>query len=92
MTLANPFPLNLSYVPPASLSTLSPNLTTANIQAWNYTIQRELPAAGTLTVSYAGSKGTHLIYSRNINQPAPGPGDPSANAPNPALRRHRLYR
>jgi hypothetical protein len=83
LTLANPFPLNLSYVPPASLSTLSPNLTTANIQAWNYTIQRELPSAGTLTVSYAGSKGTHLIYSRNINQPPPEPGDPSTNAPNP---------
>jgi hypothetical protein len=85
LTLANPFPLNLSYVPPASLSTLSPNLTTANIQAWNYTIQRELPSAGTLTVSYAGSKGTHLIYSRNINQPPPEPGDPSTNAPNPAF-------
>jgi hypothetical protein len=83
LTLANPFPLNLSYVPPASLSTLSPNLTTANIQAWNYTIQRELPSAGTLTVSYAGSKGTHLIYSRNINQPPPEAGDPTANSPNP---------
>jgi len=85
LTLANPFPLNLSYVPPASLSTLSPNLTTANIQAWNYTLQRELPSAGTLTLSYAGSKGTHLIYSRNINQPPPEAGDPSANAPNPAF-------
>ena len=83
LTLANPFPLNLSYVPPPSLSTLSPNLTTANIQAWNYTIQRELPTAGTVTVSYAGSKGTHLIYSRNIDQPPPGPGDPTANASNP---------
>src|ERR1035441_747291 len=85
LTLANPFPLNLSYVPPPSLSTLSPNLTTANIQAWNYTIQRELPSAGTLTVSYAGSKGTHLIYSRNIDQPPPGPGDPSTRVPNPAF-------
>ncbi|MGA2739836.1 MAG: TonB-dependent receptor [Bryobacteraceae bacterium] len=83
LTLANPFPTNLSYVPPPSLSTLSPNLTTANIQAWNYTLQRELPSAGTLTVSYAGSKGTHLIYSRNINQPPPEPGDPTTNAPNP---------
>jgi hypothetical protein len=84
LTLANPFPTNLSYVPPASLSVLSPNLTTANIQAWNYTIQRELPWAGTVTASYAGSKGTHLIYSRNINQPPPEAGDPSTNEPNPA--------
>ena len=83
LTLENPFPTNLSYVPPPSLSTLSPNLTTANIQAWNYTLQRELPRAGTVTVSYAGSKGTHLIYSRNINQPPPEPGDPTANSPNP---------
>jgi hypothetical protein len=85
LTLANPFPTNLSYVPPPSLSTLSPNLTTANIQAWNYTLQQELPSAGVLTISYAGSKGTHLIYSRNINQPPAEPGDPSANAPNPAF-------
>jgi len=85
LTLANPFPLNSSFVPPPSLSTLSPNLTTANIQAWNYTVQRELPSAGTVTVSYAGSKGTHLIYSRNINQPPPGPGDPSTRVPNPAF-------
>ena len=85
LTLANPFPLNLSFVPPPSLSTLSPNLTTANIQAWNYTLQRELPRMGTVTLSYAGSKGTHLIYSRNINQPAPGPGDPGTRVPNPAF-------
>ncbi len=85
LTLANPFPLNQSFVPPPSLSTLSPNLTTANIQAWNYTVERELPSAGTLTLSYAGSKGTHLIYSRNINQPPPGPGDPSTRVPNPAF-------
>lgn len=84
LTLANPFPLNLSYVPPPSLSTLSPNLTTANLQAWNFTIQQDLSPAGSVTVSYAGSKGTHLIHSRNINQPPPGPGDPSTRVPNPA--------
>jgi len=84
LTLQNPFPTNLSFVPPPSLATLSPNLTTANIQSWNFTFQHELSSIGSVTVSYAGSKGTHLIYSRNINQPNPGPGPgPGETAPVP---------
>ena len=33
--------------------------------------------------TYLGSKGTHLLLSRNLNQPAPGPGAIQARRPYP---------
>jgi len=83
LTLENPFPLNGGYVPPASLSTLSPNFTTPYLQDWNFNIQREFHSVGTLSLAYAGSKGTHLIRSLDLNQPAPGPGAVASRAPYP---------
>jgi hypothetical protein len=70
--LADPFPA--SIIPPASLNTLAPDLSPAYIQSWNLNIQRELGRGGAFSIAYAGSKGTRLIRSRNLNQPAPGPG------------------
>jgi hypothetical protein len=43
----------------------------AYVQSWNFNVQHEL-AETILTVSYLGSKGTHLITRRNINQPLNG--------------------
>ncbi len=83
LTLQNPFPLNGGYVPPASLSTLSPNFTTPYLQDWNFNIQREFHSVGTLSLAYAGSKGTHLIRSLDLNQPPPGPGAVASRAPYP---------
>ena len=81
LSLANPFPSQGGYVPPASLSLLSPDLVTASLQHWSATLQRNVTASGVLTIGYAGSKGTHLIRSRDINQPPPGPGDVQARRP-----------
>ncbi len=83
LTLANPFPTNGGYVPPASLSTLSPDIVTAFMQQWNVTVQRQLGSIGTVTVGYAGSHGNNLIRPRDLNQPRPGPGDPQDNRPYP---------
>lgn len=74
LTLNNPFATNSSVTPPASLTTLAPDLTTAYMQDWNFDVQREVWRGGTFSVAYAGSKGTHLIRSLNLNQPLPGPG------------------
>src|SRR6202011_4944391 len=41
LSLSNPFPLNGGFAPPASLSTLSPDVTTAYIQSWNLNVQRD---------------------------------------------------
>ncbi len=84
LTLADPFPVGGGYVPPASLSVLSPDMVGSYMQHWNLDIQRTFGSWGTLSLAYAGSKGTHLINSRDLNQPAPGPDDPQDRRPYPA--------
>ncbi|HEY3381782.1 MAG TPA: TonB-dependent receptor [Vicinamibacterales bacterium] len=83
LTLANPFPSTGGFAPPPSLSTLSPDLTTSVMQHWNVGVQRQLGSVGTATVSYAGSKGSHLIRPRDLNQPRPGTGDVQDRRPYP---------
>jgi hypothetical protein len=42
------------------------------LQSWNFNLQRELLPNLAAMVGYFGSKGTHLILQRNINQPIEG--------------------
>ena len=44
----------------------------AYMQSWNLNVQRELTPDLAVMVGYFGSKGTHLILRRNINQPVNG--------------------
>jgi hypothetical protein len=44
----------------------------AYIQSWNLNVQREFLAGLAVMAGYFGSKGTHLILRRNINQPIEG--------------------
>ena len=44
----------------------------AYLQSWNFNVQRELISNLALSVGYFGSKGTHLISRRNLNQPING--------------------
>jgi Carboxypeptidase regulatory-like domain/TonB dependent receptor-like, beta-barrel len=44
----------------------------AYLQSWNFNMQRQLLGNLALMVGYFGSKGTHLISRRNINQPMNG--------------------
>ncbi len=83
LSLANPYPSSNGLLPPPSLSTLSPDMKTAYLQSWNLNLQRQIHGVGVLSVAYAGSKGTHLIRSLDLNQPAPGPGDLSSRQPYP---------
>lgn len=83
LSIANPFPLKSGFVPPASLSMLDPNTTTGYMQSWNFNLQHDIATVGTFSVAYAASKGTHLIRSRDLNQPLPGPGDVASRAPYP---------
>lgn len=83
LTLANPFPSNGGVAPPATLSTLSPDLSASVMQHWNVGVQRQLGAIGAATVSYAGSRGSGLVRARDLNQPAPGAGDVQARRPYP---------
>lgn len=84
LTLANPFPKTGGITPAASLSSISPDLTTGYLQHWNLNVQRQV-GTGTISIAYAGSKGTHLIRSRDINQPTPGAAPLATRAPYPAF-------
>ena len=44
------------------------------ILQWNFNLQQELPGRFVLQLGYTGSGGRKLYYTRNINQPQPGPG------------------
>ena len=83
LTVSNPFPSQAGFTPAPSLNTLSPDLVTPYMQSWNFALQRDLGRGGSLTAAYAGSKGTHLIRGRDLNQPPPGPGDVQSRAPYP---------
>jgi outer membrane receptor protein involved in Fe transport len=83
LSLSNPFPLKSGFVPPASLSTLDPNLVTSYLQSWNFNVQHDIATLGTFSLAYAGSKGTHLIRALDLNQPLPGPGPVASRAPYP---------
>jgi hypothetical protein len=39
---------------------------------WNFAVERELPYATLMTVSYVGSISRHLIYANPVNEPAFG--------------------
>jgi hypothetical protein len=84
ITLANPFATSNGYVPPAALSFVNANFKPAYAQDWNFNVQREVPSVGVFTLAYAGSKGTHLPRSLDVNQPYPAPGDLASREPYPA--------
>src|SRR2546429_5524107 len=49
------------------------------VQQWHLDVQKELPSHFVATVSYVGSKGTHLTQQRNLNQLLPvSSGNPFA--------------
>ncbi|MBZ5604978.1 MAG: hypothetical protein LAO79_21990, partial [Acidobacteriia bacterium] len=82
LSLADPFPANFPIPIPSSATAFQRGLRTPYIQQWNFGIQQQLGASRVFEVAYVGSKGTHLIDSRDINQPAPS-NSPQLIRPNP---------
>jgi hypothetical protein len=56
---------------PGNLIAISDPFDMPRTQQWNVGVQRELYRRGVIDVSYAGSKGDHLIQPVDINQPQP---------------------
>jgi hypothetical protein len=73
----------LGTIAGATLNSIDPAARTGYTQQWNATIQRQLPAAIAMTVSYAGTKGTKLNARPNINQPVPGTSPIAQRRPYP---------
>ena len=42
----HPFPVRGGFTPPPSLNTLSPDVTTAYLQSWNLTVEKDLQRRG----------------------------------------------
>jgi hypothetical protein len=59
---------------PAGLApqSIARDFSNAYLQSWNLNLQREVHPKLALLVGYFGSKGTHLISRRNLNQPING--------------------
>jgi outer membrane receptor protein involved in Fe transport len=85
ITVSQGFPsLNPSQAINPGVTSVDSHLHTPYYQTWNLAVQRSLPAAVSLEVAYAGSKGTHLQGVVDPNQdPVPGPGDVQARRPLP---------
>jgi hypothetical protein len=47
-------------------------------------VHRQAGSLGVIGLAYAGSKGTHLVRARDLNQPRPGPGAVALRRPRPA--------
>jgi len=84
VTLENPFPKGFPPLLGQSATAFQRNLRTPYIQQWNFGIQQQLGKSRVLEVAYVGSKGTHLIDSRDINQPFPS-NAATYTRPNPAF-------
>ena len=59
------FPLSVNSIPEKAIWPY--------VQQWHLDVQRDLPGHFVGTVSYVGSKGTHLTQQRNLNQLLPVP-------------------
>jgi len=55
------------------------------MQQWHFDIQREVARSTVATISYVGSKGTHLTRESNLNQILPTPLSQNPYAPGEAI-------
>ncbi|HQR36296.1 MAG TPA: TonB-dependent receptor, partial [Blastocatellia bacterium] len=84
LTIYNPFPFNTPGQSAPSAFAYDRNLRTAYTQSWNLSLQHQLGSKTVAEVAYVGSKGTKLLASRDINQPA-------ASTQQPNLPRNPLF-
>lgn len=84
LDLRHPFPGGFPVQLPSSAFGFDPTLRTAYTQHWNLSLQRELGRNRVVELAYVGSKGTKLLATRDLNQPAPSPQQPNLR-PNPVF-------
>jgi hypothetical protein len=78
--------LNLARDAGLAPVTVANDFDNAYVQSWNLNVQRELTRYLMVTAGYFGSKGSHLIVRRNINQPVNGVRPyPTLSASSPIL-------
>lgn len=85
LSLSNPFPATGGITPVPSPNAVSPDARTAYLQHWSFSAQYSMGARTSVQLAYAGSKGTALVHSRDLNQPSPAPGDIQSRRPVPTV-------
>jgi len=69
-TLTFPQP-NLAATGILSIRPVEFDLKNPNLHVWNLSVQQQLPWDTVVTLGYAGSRGVHLLRSRDVNIPTP---------------------
>jgi len=64
--------INLAAAAGLAPQSINHGFDNAYLQSWNFNVQREATRNLMFMAGYIGSKGTHLIIRRNINQPVNG--------------------
>ncbi len=67
ITFADPTAGALGNLPVIALGGVSPDLRTPEIQQYSVGIQREIFKNAVIDISYVGTRGDHLLRTRNIN-------------------------
>ena len=69
-----PTPITAPVQPPVGVGVelMSQRMQPDMADAWNVGVQQELTPSTALSITYVGTKGTHLFRRRNINTPPPG--------------------
>lgn len=67
--------------PNSSVAYMERNFRPDNANSWNFGIEQQLSGSTAFSMTYVGSKGTHLFRERNIDTPLPGPGNQITQRP-----------
>jgi hypothetical protein len=65
----------------SSVSYMEKNFRPDNANSWNFGVDQQLTSSTALSITYVGTKGTHLFRERNIDTPEPGPGNQVTRRP-----------
>ena len=73
--------VNLGKTPTGSVVGVANEFRSGQVDQFNISVQRELPAKLVLKVAYVGNLGRHLGTTFNLNQPIPGTGSTNSRRP-----------
>ncbi|MEJ7607278.1 MAG: hypothetical protein WKF37_13685, partial [Bryobacteraceae bacterium] len=92
LSLTNPTPSTAQAGAPARPNAfhINPNLPTAMMNQWSFSVERALWRNAGFEAQYLGSKSTHLDRSFQVNQPSPGAGAIALRQPNPRFGNIRM--
>lgn len=90
LDLSDPFESASAAPTEQDVRGIEPDLNTAKIQRWRFSLQNAVAQNWNLEVAYSGGRGTHLPRVLPGNIPLPGPGPIQPRRPNPDFGRYRI--